>query len=95
VTATGPRLSAGLRAPDQRPNTGVIGRYFLYCLRAGYDDALKRGARLRLSLGDLELGCVGDRALPLSPPRLFDRQFKSRNRGCEHVVDLFAAPGEL
>jgi hypothetical protein len=44
VTATGPRLSVGLRAPDQRPSTGVIGRYFLCCLRAGYDDALKRGA---------------------------------------------------
>jgi len=42
VTATGPRLSAGLRAPDQRPSTGVIGRYFLCCLRAGYGDARSR-----------------------------------------------------
>ena len=44
VTATGPRLSVDLRAPDQRPSTGVIGRYFLCCLRTGYDDAPKRGA---------------------------------------------------
>jgi len=42
VTATGPRLSAGLRAPDQRPSTGVIGRYFLCCRRAGYGDARSR-----------------------------------------------------
>jgi hypothetical protein len=39
ATATGPRLSAGMRAPDQRPTTGVIGRYFFCCPRAGYDDA--------------------------------------------------------
>jgi hypothetical protein len=42
VTATGPRLSAGLRAPDQRPSTGAIGRYFLCCLRAGYGDVRSR-----------------------------------------------------
>jgi hypothetical protein len=28
VTATGPRLWAGLNAPDQRPGTGATERYF-------------------------------------------------------------------
>ena len=35
MTATGPRLSAGLKALDQRPGTGAIERYFSCCLSAG------------------------------------------------------------
>jgi hypothetical protein len=34
VTATGPRLWAGLNAPDQRPGTGATERYFSYWLAA-------------------------------------------------------------
>jgi hypothetical protein len=34
VTATGPRLSAGLNAPDQRLGTGATERYFSCWLAA-------------------------------------------------------------
>ncbi len=38
MTATGPRLWADLKAPDQRPSTGGTGRYFSCCLPAGLGD---------------------------------------------------------
>ena len=38
----GATIIGGFRAPDQRPITGAIGRYFLCCLRAGYGDARSR-----------------------------------------------------
>ena len=34
MTATGPRLWAGLKAPDQRLGTGATERYFSYWLAA-------------------------------------------------------------
>jgi hypothetical protein len=34
VTTTGPRLWAGLNAPDQRPGTGATERYFFCWLAA-------------------------------------------------------------
>ena len=34
MTATGPRLWAGLKVPDQRPNTGATERYFSCWLAA-------------------------------------------------------------
>jgi hypothetical protein len=49
VTATGPRLSAGLKAPDQRPSTGAIERYFYFscCLLAGVGDRAAKGGVAR------------------------------------------------
>jgi hypothetical protein len=46
VTATGPRLSAGLKALDQRPSTGAIERYFYFscCLLAALGDRAAKGA---------------------------------------------------
>jgi hypothetical protein len=45
VTATGPRLSAGLKALDQRPSTGAIERYFYFscCLLAALGDRAGTG----------------------------------------------------
>jgi hypothetical protein len=44
VTATGPRLWAGLRVPDQRPDTGAIERYFSCCLPGGRGDRVASGS---------------------------------------------------
>jgi hypothetical protein len=44
VTPTGP-LWAGLNAPDQRPSTGAIERYFSCCLSAGVGNRAGTGAR--------------------------------------------------
>ena len=38
MTATGPRLWAGLKVPDQRPNTGATERYFSCWLAAAIGD---------------------------------------------------------
>jgi hypothetical protein len=49
VTATGPRLSAGLKALDQRPSTGAIERYFYFscCLLAALGDRAAKGGVAR------------------------------------------------
>lgn len=40
----GPRLWAVMKAPDRRPTTGGIGRYFSCCLPAGFGDrAIRTG----------------------------------------------------